>query len=703
MSVANLQLMVGGDASGATAALNSVSSSLSGVEKASANVSKTDYKGVVTGMSQVTTSAYALYLGFDRVQDMTLQVDRANLMVKTSTEAVEKAQNAYATAVQKSGVGSADAKQASDALAIAQDRLKLAQDRSANATETQQQGMASFALSVIPSAITMMAGLSTTMMAATGASSGLAAAQAILNAIMSANPVAIVVLAIAGLVAILIAAYNYCEPFRNAVNNLGGAIRDVLGKAFEYIMIGVKAFTDAIGAVAGFLGGVANSIGNWWADVTGATKTATEAQTTAVEASVEKQTVAFLDLETALRQEAAALTDNNKVLSLGEMYFSNVTSQSKDFKDSIDAAVPKINQYIEASDWEGLTSMVSQMASTYQTSFSNVESALGAAMKTTYDYEGALDDLNKSYEEQTRTVQQEYEKQLADTRSFYDSKKDAANQDLNNTRMAREQNLDGLELNYLEEKVALQNSLSYHEISQKTFDAKMKKLQDGYSSSRQEMSDWYRMTELQDELTTSDALMKINQDESEAIKKIKADEASAIASLDAKREQDIADLGTAIGGKGGLTEAINSLVKALGGVDDVKIDTSAQEKELNGLKTVANNTAGAIGGISDAIKNLPENPDLAPPPGGGSRGSTVPMQSAYDNPVMITATTPALLHRGEVVGSPQAIAAKMGVGRGGGGVVEIHGPLVVIQGSADERTARLAADLVMEKIRRIVS
>lgn len=65
-------------------------------------------------------------------------------------------------------------------------------------------------------------------------------AQAALNVIMSLNPIGIVVMAIAALVAIVIAAYNNCEEFRNicdkvwaVVKQLASAVWDFLVKAFE--------------------------------------------------------------------------------------------------------------------------------------------------------------------------------------------------------------------------------------------------------------------------------------------------------------------------------------------------------------------------------------------------------------------------------------------------------------------------------------
>lgn len=77
---------------------------------------------------------------------------------------------------------------------------------------------------------------------ASAATAALSAAQAALNAVMSANPVALVVLAIAGLVALLAVAYNRCEKFREIVDKVGsGIVRlgkmlwDYLAKAFDVL------------------------------------------------------------------------------------------------------------------------------------------------------------------------------------------------------------------------------------------------------------------------------------------------------------------------------------------------------------------------------------------------------------------------------------------------------------------------------------
>lgn len=58
---------------------------------------------------------------------------------------------------------------------------------------------------------------------------------AALNATMLLNPIGLIVVAIAALVAGLIIAYNRSETFRNIVDRLGATVRDVLIRAFDWL------------------------------------------------------------------------------------------------------------------------------------------------------------------------------------------------------------------------------------------------------------------------------------------------------------------------------------------------------------------------------------------------------------------------------------------------------------------------------------
>jgi phage-related protein len=72
-----------------------------------------------------------------------------------------------------------------------------------------------------------------------------AAVQGVLNAVMEANPIGIIVLAVIGLAAALIYAYKHSEKFRDIVNAVGGALK-------TGFLAAINAVKTAVGAVIGF-------------------------------------------------------------------------------------------------------------------------------------------------------------------------------------------------------------------------------------------------------------------------------------------------------------------------------------------------------------------------------------------------------------------------------------------------------------------
>lgn len=69
------------------------------------------------------------------------------------------------------------------------------------------------------------------------------------TAALLANPVTWIVIGIMALIAGIILLYNKCEWFRNLVNNLGDAIREKLGAAFDFLK-------SIVGGIAGVLGNI---------------------------------------------------------------------------------------------------------------------------------------------------------------------------------------------------------------------------------------------------------------------------------------------------------------------------------------------------------------------------------------------------------------------------------------------------------------
>ena len=90
------------------------------------------------------------------------------------------------------------------------------------------------------------------MLAARAATLAMAAGQAILNAVMTANPIGIVIVAIAALVAGLVLAYNKSETFRTAVQTAARASK----AAFDTVVNVIRVVIGAIGNMISRVGGV---------------------------------------------------------------------------------------------------------------------------------------------------------------------------------------------------------------------------------------------------------------------------------------------------------------------------------------------------------------------------------------------------------------------------------------------------------------
>lgn len=87
------------------------------------------------------------------------------------------------------------------------------------------------------------------------------AAQWLLNAALTANPIGLVVVAIGGLVAALVYAYQTSETFRNIVDGAFSAVKDVVTGAIGAASAALNGFLGAINGVVSAIGGLLDAIG----------------------------------------------------------------------------------------------------------------------------------------------------------------------------------------------------------------------------------------------------------------------------------------------------------------------------------------------------------------------------------------------------------------------------------------------------------
>lgn len=204
-------------------------------------------KSSAMAMNSTALAGATLFMSFERVQNAEVALDRAHLMIEKDTLAVQKAQEAYNTTVEKYGPDSQQAKDAADKLSIAQDALTVAQERANMAQNNVNNSMVMAALTVIPSLIAII----NTVANATQIWAGI---QAALNVVMDANPIILVALAIAGLVAAVIYAYNVCPPFRDALKEIASVLGGALTVAVGAITLGLTWFwKNVVEPLASFL------------------------------------------------------------------------------------------------------------------------------------------------------------------------------------------------------------------------------------------------------------------------------------------------------------------------------------------------------------------------------------------------------------------------------------------------------------------
>lgn len=153
-------------------------------------------------------------------------------------------------------VGATGAADALNATAVATDAMSGAGDLLNLVVETQA---GQWLLNVAAQGASRVASI-----AGTAATVAMTGAQAALNAVMSLNPVALVVISVLALVAGVILAYKHSETFR-----------EIVQKVFDAASGYVGLYVDAIGKVIDIIQSVAGVAKDVWDKVSGAVKDAT--------------------------------------------------------------------------------------------------------------------------------------------------------------------------------------------------------------------------------------------------------------------------------------------------------------------------------------------------------------------------------------------------------------------------------------------
>jgi hypothetical protein len=253
------------------------------------------FRDSMMSMNMLAMSGMNLVMSFERVQNSQVMLDRANVMVERSTLALQRAQDAYNRAVQEYGATSPEAQAALEKLQYAQDAHNVSLERAGMAQRNLTNSMLFAAMSVIPSLI----GVTNLVSNATEIWEGI---QIALNAVMDANPIFLVITAVAALAAGIVYLYNTCAPVRDAINAIGNALKFVgeviAGGVLAWVKAVYTVFSDIAGAIGGFIG---------WITGAGRASENTAAKTEKLTEATKEQTVAFDEAYIAAQKQAEAI------------------------------------------------------------------------------------------------------------------------------------------------------------------------------------------------------------------------------------------------------------------------------------------------------------------------------------------------------------------------------------------------------------
>jgi hypothetical protein len=474
---------------------------------------------LVKGLSGLTTGAWALYQGYDRLIDGQVGVDRAMLAAKSSANAVEDAQKRYNDVVAKFSSTSPEATASLKDLQLAQERATVSTERAQMVQDNLSEAYTGFALGVVPATITMISGLDNVTKilgftnlgtaahiayaslvtayhaivtaAAAGPTAVLTLAQHALNAAYAANPIGFVIAALALLVGALIWAYQNVKPFHDAVNALGEYLSRVLKPIFDMI------------------NGVIHAFGNAWNWVTGQTQKANEEQLASIESRYTKM-------------EATAKSSYDKqVAEASKAWLDKLNVEATGF----DKVLEEYDKHYDTLENEVSTALDKQVQE-IEKRFGDQEDVISEALND------QLDVIQAAYEDQTDAIKTEYDKQISDTESYYDELIGVVEGGLSAITDARNKDLDELELNYLQQKESADNAYAAGKMTKEEYEKKLDDLETAYRTTRQAKSQDYRIQELQYEKTHAGELEKLEADKKAALETIKKDENDKLTALE---------------------------------------------------------------------------------------------------------------------------------------------------------------------------
>ena len=286
-----------------------------------------------------------------------------------------------------------------------------------------------------------------------------------------------------------------------------------------------------------------------------------------------------------------------------------------------------------------------------------------------------------------------YGKQLSELNRFYNGKLDAEREHLDAIRGLRSQEVNALELQFLKEKQAIEESDTSY-ANKKLF---IERLEKQLNEERGKLNDTYRVQELEAEQRFSDAEASIEAERADAIMKVEDKKASDIAAIRAEEktleEQHAKDLATL------ETQKQEELLSITETANQQRIEA---EKQFNADKLALRAK------MYDNMKKLASGQGFAGPAGSieeEGAPSVIPVIPGASG-VSQTVDRPTLFLAGEAGAEDVNISPR----RGSGGYMMrtptrvqqvFNGPLVYVAGSVDEGVAEMVTVQIQEVLKSV--
>lgn len=316
-------------------------------------------------------SAYVLYDSYDGVQSAQTASERAALKLSKANEAVEKAQSAYNEAVAKYGADSPQAIQASIDLAQANDAASIASQNADMAAGNLDDAWVSFALGGVSSTLGLISGAGGLVETLGGLSNvhfpklggaikGIGSIFSSLGSMMMANPVMLILAAIAAIALIIITNWDAVKPFFEWLwNALVGIFQWAWGIIDEFVIQPLLAAWNLIKAGAEFMYNVLVAV---WNGIVGALQWAWGLIDQYVIQPILKGWGMVSSFAAEMKQKLTDIWNGiyNTILGIWNWIDQNIVSPIKTAWDTIGKAAGDMKKVLE-DVWNGIKSMIDRV------------------------------------------------------------------------------------------------------------------------------------------------------------------------------------------------------------------------------------------------------------------------------------------------------------------------------------------------------